>query len=216
MNGNNWLSKCHVIRNSVMHKSKKPEMSQAQEALSSAKEFLELLKPLLYDENDWILEGTAFINDRKKAKKYFEKSNTVKLNPEAYYYLGLIESEAKNLDPAINCFKEGLKLIKDPFFKPHFYFHMGRCYEDQGSHSDAIKEYDESIRIINSQTELSKRKFLIRHPYNNPYYRKYRILITQKLSYKPTDMVNLFNALLEIFPHHHELQKLRDDFSKSN
>ena len=106
-----WKNKCHDIRNDVMHQRKKPEVSQAQDALSSAKALLELLKDSLYDENDWILEATAFINDREKAKKYLHKSeNDVKPNADAYYYLGNIDYEDKKFDTAREYYEKALEV----------------------------------------------------------------------------------------------------------
>jgi tetratricopeptide (TPR) repeat protein len=211
----NWREKCHKLRNEVVHKRKKPDVNEAQNALYSSKILLEILKTFSYNEEDWILEAIAFIHDKEKAKHYFNNSILVKPHPDAYYYLGHIEFEAKNYDIAINHFREGVKLINDPFFKPHFYFYMGKCYEDQRLYNEAIKEYDESISLI-EQADKEKRNFLIRHPHNNPYYRKYMILTKQNLKYKSNDMVKLFNALLEVFHRNSEFQKLRDAYSKSN
>lgn len=209
-----WREKCHTPRNEVVHKRKMPEEKEAEDALASAKKLLEVLKDFLYEEVDWILEATAFINDREKAKCYLEKSLAKNPHPDAYYYLGHIECEDKNYGIAIQHYKEGLKLISDPFYKPHFYFFMGKCYEDQGLHNDAIKEYDESIRLID-QFDRTKLNSLIRHPHHNPYYRKYLIIKEQKLKHDSKSMVKLFNSLLERFYNHPEFLKLRDDFSKS-
>lgn len=43
-------------------------------------------------------------------------------------------------------------------------------------------------------------KFLIRDHYNNLYYKKSVVIREQKLDFKPDDMINLFNVLLEVFP----------------
>lgn len=199
-----WKSKCQDLRNNVVHKRKKPDINETDKALSSAKELIEFLKEFLYDEKEWILEATAFINDRKKAKDYLEKSITVKPHPDAYYYLGNIECEAKNYRVAIQHYKKGLVLFKHPFF----YFHMGKCYEDQGLYEEAVKQYDEAISEI-EQSDKAKRKFLLRHPHNNPYYQKYLIITKQKLDFKPSDIINLFNGLLEVFPSNTEFLTLR-------
>ena len=170
----------------------------------SAKELVELLKDFLYDEEDWILEAIAFINDREKAKRYLKKSISVKPHPDAYYYLGHIEFEAKNYDIAIKHYKDGLNLFNHSFFN----FYMGKCYENQGLHKDAVEQYNKTIKAI-EQSDKANRKFLLRHPHNNPYYQKYLIVTKQKLDFKPSDMINLFNGLLEVFPSNTEFLTLR-------
>ncbi|MGH9980140.1 MAG: tetratricopeptide repeat protein [Nitrososphaeraceae archaeon] len=195
----NWKNKCHDIRNDVMHQHHKPEPSQVQDALSSAKALLELLKDFLYDENDWLLEGTAFINDRKKAKSYFEKSNAVKPNADAYYYLGNIEYEDQQYDDARKYFQEALKIVEHAFF----YYNIGNCDVAQQRHEDASKNYDFAINL----------NFELRDPYNNPYYQKYRVLTEQNLEYKPDDIITLLKALLNAFPHNTYLLILRAKYA---
>ena len=182
-----------------MHQRHKPNVGQAQDALSSAKALLELLKDLLYDEKDWLLEGTAFINDREKAKRYFVKSNAVKPNPDAYYYLGNIECEAQNFLTAIKHFEEALKYAKKPFI----YYSLGRCYEYQGLYEDAIKQYNNSINL----------KCPLRDPYNNPYYRKLLILTEQNFDFIPNDIINLLNVIIKIFPQNTKFLILRAKYA---
>ena len=102
------IGKLNVIGNVIkIHINEDINEEEAKNALLSAKELVELLKDFLYDEEDWILEATAFINDREKAKRYLKKSLSVKPHPDAYYYLGHIEFEAKNYDIAIKHYKDG-------------------------------------------------------------------------------------------------------------
>jgi tetratricopeptide (TPR) repeat protein len=217
----NWKTKCHKLRNDIVHNRKNPNINETQNALSSSKVLLELLKDFLYDENDWILEATAFINDKEKAKKYLNKSNAVKPNADAYYYLGNIDFEDQKYDTARNYYREALKCHEHPFF----YYNIGNCDKAQQLYKEAIEQYDKAInatdqfveeKCIKKQVDrINCLKFLIRDPYNNHYYQKYLIIREQKLDSKPEDMINLFNTLLEVFPHNSELQKLRDDYSKS-
>lgn len=218
----NWKSKCQDLRNDVIHKRKKPNVNEAEEALSSAKELIELLKEFFYDENDWILEATAFINDKEKAKKYLNKSNAVKPNADAYYYLGNIDFEDQKYDPARDYYREGLKCHEHPFF----YYNIGNCDKDQQLYKEAIEQYDKAIKATEQFVEenctkkqidrINCLKFLIRDLYNNPYYQKYFVIREQKLDFNHDDMVNLFSVLLEVFPNNSEFRKLRDDYLTSN
>lgn len=195
----NWKTKCHRLRNDVVHKRKTPETSEAQEALSSSKAFLELLKDFLYDESDWILEGKAYIHDRKIAKEYFKKSITKNPNPTAYYYLGNIEYDAQQYDDARKYFQEALNLAGHAFF----YYNIGNCDVAQHLYPNAIKNYDHAISL----------KIELHDPYNNPYYQKYRVLTEQNLNHTAEDIITLFNVLLNGFPHHAYLLFLRAKYA---
>ena len=195
----NWKEKCHEMRNSIIHKHKKPEKNEAQDALSSAKEFLELLKDFLYDENDWLLEGKAFIHNRTLAKEYFTKSVTKKPNPNAYYYLGNIDYEDLKYDTARHYYQEALKCAEHAFF----YYNIGNCDVAQQRYEDAIKNYDFAINL----------NFELRYLYHNPYYQKYLVLTQQNLEYTPNDIINLLNVLLNAFPHNTSLLILRAKYA---
>jgi tetratricopeptide (TPR) repeat protein len=195
---NHWKSKCQELRHDIVHNQVTPKRNETKEALSSANALLELLKNFLYDENDWILEATAFIKDKEKAKSYLRKSIAVKPNADAYYYLGNIDFIVQKYDTARKYYEKALKYFNHPVF----YYNIGNCDKEQKLYKDAIKHYDIAISL----------NFELRHPYINPYYQKLLILLEQNVEHTPNDIIQLLNVLIEAFPHNTEFQTLRAKF----
>ncbi|MGA9745323.1 MAG: tetratricopeptide repeat protein [Nitrososphaeraceae archaeon] len=186
-----WKSECHDIRNDVIHHNKKASKIEAENALSAAKVFIEILKQHLYDENDWLNEGKAFSSDKERAIQYLKNSIGKKESSEAYFHLGNIYLQHRNYDLAIHYYEEALKLVESP----DCYFNLGRAYEEQKIYNQAIINFDKSIEL----------QFEVTHPTANPYYRKFIIMTREGLKdYDLDAIIDLLRVLYDIFPNYEE------------
>ncbi len=96
------------------------------------------------------------LNEYNLSLKHFKKAISLKSKfPEAYNNLGVLYSQQKQWDKALDCFE---KAIADILYNtPHFAYHnMGTVYFNKGDHSKAIEYYEKAIRLAPDYTVAYK------------------------------------------------------------
>lgn len=167
------------------------EKENLQKAEVEFLKILELLpdfpEPYFYLVMIYLKEG-----EREKARGIIEKAKRVlKKEANLYFYEGLIFIAESNLTRAIESFKNALK------YEPNYFdakFNLAQAYYKSGKVQEALKEYEECLKL-------------------NPEFPQLYLIIGSIFLYDlngPEKAREFFEKFLKKFPYHPEAQNVRE------